>query len=221
MPEQDGETLGRLMRDDPLLSGTRRVMLTSAAMRGDALRMRIAGFDAYLTKPLKEDHIRRCLATLRGKAPTAEGATLPLITRHTLDNVDRAGGRILLVEDNPTNQLLATLLLEKQGHFITIAENGEMALRELANIDFDLVLMDVQMPVMDGYEATRQLRTSTAVRNPRIPVIAMTADAMEGDRERCLAAGMDDYLAKPVDFQMLGQVIAKWLPDRPNDPSRR
>jgi signal transduction histidine kinase/CheY-like chemotaxis protein len=211
MPEQDGETLGRLMRDDPLLSGTRRVMLTSAAMRGDAARLHAAGFAAYLSKPLKEDHIRRCLATLRGQ-PAAQPE---LITRHTLAQEETqaaaGGGNILLVEDNPINQRLAILLLEKQGHRVTVAENGAIALDLLQAQDFDLVLMDCQMPVMDGYEATRQLRHGTPVRNPRIPVIAMTANAMEGDREHCEAAGMDDYLAKPINAGLLFEMVRRYL----------
>ncbi|MDX9995844.1 MAG: response regulator [Rhodocyclaceae bacterium] len=197
MPDLDGETLGRLIRDDPALAATRRVMLTSAAMRGDAARLRAAGFDAYLTKPLKQDHIRRCLASLRRLQPDAAPS---LITRHSLAEVPQTGsGRILLVEDNPTNQFLAQRLLEKRGYRVTIAENGAIALGLLEREPFDLVLMDCQMPVMDGYEATRRLRRSGTVPNPQLPVIAMTANAMEGDRELCLAAGMDDYIAKPIE----------------------
>ena len=211
MPEQDGETLGRLIRDDPELTATRRVMLTSAALRGDAARMREAGFDAYLTKPLKEDHIRRCLATLRGNET---GIAKPeLITRHTLDQAQEHEqvGRILLVEDNRVNQQLACALLRKQGYDVSVAENGQLALDALANEDFDLVLMDCQMPVLDGFEATRQLRHGAPVRNPQIPVIAMTANAMEGDREACLSAGMNDYLSKPINIQNLNAMIGRYL----------
>ncbi len=209
MPEQDGETLGRLIRDDPELASTRRVMLTSAALRGDAARMREAGFDAYLTKPLKEDHIRRCLASLRGNAT---GTTTPeFITRHTLDQTQQQTGRILLVEDNRVNQQLACALLRKQGYEVGVAENGQVALDVLANEDFDLILMDCQMPVLDGFETTRQLRHGAPVRNPRIPVIAMTANAMEGDRDACLAAGMNDYLSKPINVENLTAMIDRYL----------
>jgi PAS domain S-box-containing protein len=211
MPEQDGETLGRLMRDDPELVQTRRVMLTSAALRGDAARLREAGFDAYLTKPLKEDHIRRCLTTLRGAA-LAEIAP-PMITRHTLDQPPATqGSRILLVEDNPVNQKVACLLLQKRGHRVTLADNGRTALDLLAKEDFDLVLMDCLMPVMDGFEATHRLRSGGTVRNPAIPVIAMTANVMEGDREACLAAGMDDYLPKPFGEETLADLLERYLP---------
>ena len=120
-------------------------------------------------------------------------------------------GHILLVEDNLTNQKLATLLLKKQGHQVSVAENGAIALEKLATSDFDLVLMDCQMPVLDGFETTRQLRHHAKVRNPAIPVIAMTANAMEGDREICLAAGMDDYLTKPINQRELLAKIARYL----------
>jgi PAS domain S-box-containing protein len=214
MPEQDGETLGRLIRDDPHLAPTRRVILTSAALRGDASRMREAGFDAYLTKPLKEDHIRRCLAALRG---TPGSATMPgIITRHTLDEAPRSRtARILLVEDNKVNQKLAGTLLQRQGHQVTIAEDGIAALDLLAREHFDLVLMDCQMPRMDGFEATRRLRTGKEALNAAIPVIAMTANAMEGDREACLAAGMDDYLAKPFSEGTLQSMIERHLHQPP------
>ncbi|GAB1393533.1 hypothetical protein MASR1M60_16960 [Rhodocyclaceae bacterium] len=209
MPEQDGETLGRLIRDDPELTSTRRVMLTSAALRGDAARMRDAGFDAYLTKPLKEDHIRRCIASLRGNG-TADAAP-ELITRHTLDQAQHQAGRILLVEDNRVNQQLAFALLRRQGYEVSLAENGQEALERLASEDFDLVLMDCQMPVLNGFDATRQLRHGAPVRNPQIPVIAMTANAMEGDREACLAAGMNDYLSKPINTRELTTLIGRYL----------
>jgi CheY-like chemotaxis protein len=213
MPEQDGETLGRLIRDDPQLTSIRRVMLTSAALRGDASRMREAGFDAYLTKPLKEDHIRRCLAALRGTSPAT--AMPGIITRHTLDEAPRGrAARILLAEDNKVNQKLAGTLLQRQGHAVTIVEDGSAALDLLAREHFDLVLMDCQMPRMDGFEATRRLRSGQDMLDPAVPVIAMTANAMEGDREACLAAGMDDYLAKPFSEEALRDMIERHLRPR-------
>jgi hypothetical protein len=209
MPEQDGEALGRTMRDDARLTATRRVMLTSAALRGDAARMREAGFDAYLTKPLKEDHIRRCLAALRG---SPQQVALPIITRHTLDEAPRSrAARILLAEDNKVNQMLASTLLRKRGHQVTIVENGADALALLAREPFDLVLMDCQMPVMDGFEATRRLRAGAGAFDARLPIIAMTANAMEGDRTACLAAGMDDYLAKPFSENALNAMVEQHL----------
>jgi CheY-like chemotaxis protein len=198
--------MSRLVREDQRLDATRCVMLTSAALRGDAERLQQAGFDAYLTKPLQERHIRQCLAALRhgnfGDEPTA------LITRHTLDEAALPRSlRILLVEDNRINQKVTSAILTRQGHRVEIAENGEQALTTLAAADFDAVLMDCQMPVMDGFEATRRLRQSSAVRDPNIPVIAITANAMQGDREQCLAAGMDDYLSKPISEKEMRQAL--------------
>jgi signal transduction histidine kinase/CheY-like chemotaxis protein len=212
MPEQDGETLGRLMRDDPELTSIRRVMLTSAAMRGDAARMREAGFDAYLTKPLKEEHIRRCLAALRGGGNTED--INGLLTRYSFDEsvvVPTHGARILLVEDNAVNQKVASTLLQRRGHQVSVAENGARALEAMARERFDLVLMDCQMPVMDGFEATRRLRIDPNILAPKTPVIAMTANAMDGDREACIAAGMDDYISKPFNEAELNGLVERYL----------
>ena len=208
MPKMDGEALGRLVHADAQLAATRCVILTSAAMRGDADRLQQAGFDAYLTKPLQEKHIRHCLAALRHD----NFASTPqvLITRHTLDEASRPPSiKILLVEDNRINQKVASGMLSRQGHRVEIAENGEQALAALAEGDYDVVLMDCQMPVMNGFEATRQLRQSTRVRNPAIPVIAITANAMQGDREECLAAGMNDYISKPLNDKDVREALAR------------
>jgi len=199
MPTMDGETLGRLVREDHRLDGTRCVMLTSAAMRGDAERMRQIGFAAYLTKPLQERHIRRCLTALRHGRDAAATAAPQLITRHTLDEATRTQGlHLLLVEDNEINQKVATGMLKRLGHRVDIAANGEEALLAIARQDYDVVLMDCQMPVLDGYAATRRLRQSPEPRHAALPVVAMTAHAMPGDREACLAAGMNDYVSKPL-----------------------
>ncbi|MBI4740003.1 MAG: response regulator [Betaproteobacteria bacterium] len=213
MPEMDGETLGRLIHGDPGLRGTRCAMLTSAAMRGDVERLRQAGFSAYLTKPLKEGYIRRCIAALRRDAgePTAGRApSAGLITRHTLEESDsQTRRRILLVEDNPVNQKVACAMLAKHRCDVEVAGDGRQALAALARRPFDLVLMDCQMPVMDGFEATRRIRANDPpVLDPRIPIVAMTANAMQGDRERCLDAGMDDYLSKPIGERRLVEAIA-------------
>ncbi|MDO8934251.1 MAG: response regulator [Rhodocyclaceae bacterium] len=209
MPEMDGETLGGLIRNDAMLAATRCVMLTSAAMRGDAERLRQAGFAAYLTKPLKEAHIRRCLAALRHDAAASTPAANVLITRHTLEESDRRVLRILLVEDNPVNQKVACAMLAKHQCRVDVSGDGRQALAALTREPYDLVLMDCQMPVMDGFEATRRIRAGdSAAIDPRIPIIAMTANAMQGDRERCLEAGMDDYLAKPISEQQLVAIIA-------------
>jgi PAS domain S-box-containing protein len=211
MPEQDGESLGRQMRDDPALANVQRVMLTSAALRGDANRLREAGFAAYLTKPLKEEHIQRCLAALRGRVADVD-AVPTLITRHTLEEAPQGRiGHILLVEDNPINQKVASTLLKKRGHSVKIAANGALALEMLAAERFDLVLMDCQMPVMDGFEATRRVRADTEAAFRDIPIVAMTANAMEGDRETCIATGMNDYLSKPFHEADLNALIQRFL----------
>ena len=208
MPKMDGETLGRLVHGDAELSATRCVILTSSAMRGDAERLAQAGFDAYLTKPLQEKHIRHCLSALRHDRSASK--PVAMITRHTLEEASRQQSlRILLVEDNRINQKVASGILSRQGHRVEVAENGELALAALAKGDYDVVLMDCQMPVMDGFEATRQLRHSNTVRNPAIPVIAITANAMQGDRENCLAAGMNDYISKPISEKEMREALAR------------
>ncbi len=212
MPKMDGETLGHLVHDDSNIASTRCVMLTSAAMRGDAERFQLAGFDAYLTKPLQENVIRQCLLRLRGETLSGSDKPSQIITRHSLDEAELAPSvRILLVEDNPINQKVAASLLARQGHRVDLAENGQQALERLAQADYDVVLMDVQMPVMDGFEATRQLRASTSVRNPQLPIIAITANAMQGDRELCLAAGMNDYISKPIHDREVREALARVL----------
>ena len=209
MPEMDGETLGQRIRSDRRFDQVKLVVLTSMGMRGDAERLESLGFSAYLTKPIKSEHLYRCLQTVLGV--TAEVAPAPLITRHSLaeSSVSR---HILVVEDNPTNQLVARRMLEKLGHSFEIAENGKIALELLAHTPYDLILMDCQMPVMDGYEATTLLRRGEAgVLDPQVPVIALTANAMQGDRDKALAAGMNDHLAKPFAPEELHALLERWL----------
>jgi CheY-like chemotaxis protein len=211
MPAMDGETLGKAIRGDPALALMRCVLLTSSPQRGDSERMRRAGFDAYLTKPIKKELLRRCLSALRAGAPT-ERQTQPILTRFTIEQAKRGEGRILLVEDNPINQKVATVMLAKLGHRVDLALNGQEALEALAQKTYGLVLMDCQMPVMDGFEATRRIRAgATGDTNRNIPIIAMTANAMVSDHEHCLAEGMNDYLAKPVSKDELSAKVSLWL----------
>ncbi|MBN2231851.1 MAG: response regulator, partial [Deltaproteobacteria bacterium] len=217
MPDMDGEELGRTIRADSHLE-TRLVLLTSLGTRGDARRFAAAGFDAYLTKPARPRELRAVLSqTLdnhrEGTTVTAE----PLITRHSIREL--AGSftdrelHVLVVEDNITNQQVARGILAKLGIDSDAVANGEEAVNALETIPYDLVLMDVQMPVMDGIQATRIIREpASAVRDHQIPIIAMTARAMHGDREQCLAAGMNDYVAKPVSSRELAEVLERWLP---------
>jgi PAS domain S-box-containing protein len=211
MPGMEGESLGRLVRAEAQLSATRCVMLTAAPMRGDGARAREAGFDAYLSKPVHDDLLRRCLAAVRG------GAAFPpqspsLITRHSLAEANGGGARILLVEDNATNQEVARTLLLNHGFLVDTVENGQQALDALQRMPYQLVLMDYLMPVMDGLETTRRIRRNDPpVLDPRVPVIAMTASAMRGDRERCLEAGMNDYVTKPILQDELLEAITRAL----------
>jgi two-component system, sensor histidine kinase and response regulator len=185
-------------------------MLSSAGQRGDARRCRELGVTAYLTKPVRQAELLDAILTALGTKPTKE--TLPaLVTRHSL----REAGdhlRILLVEDNPVNQLLAVRLLEKRGHSVTLAGNGKEALATLEKNTFDLVFMDVQMPQMDGFEATVAIREKERASGDHLPIIAMTAHAMAGDRERCLKAGMDDYISKPIRPQELADLLKHYSP---------
>jgi CheY-like chemotaxis protein/HPt (histidine-containing phosphotransfer) domain-containing protein len=224
MPDMDGESLGRTIKNDPDLRDTLLVMMSSLGNRGDAKRLESFGFSAYLTKPVRQSQLYDCLATVVGRAvAVAPSSRSTLITRHTLNEARRRSVRILLAEDNPTNQEVALRVLEKLGYFADAVANGQEALASLEKIPYDIVLMDVQMPVMDGFEATRRIRDpQSKVGNHRVPIIAMTAHAMKGDRERCVEAGMDDYVSKPISPQALAQAVERWLaPDRnrPASPS--
>jgi two-component system sensor histidine kinase/response regulator len=213
MPEMDGETLGKTIKADPELRDTRLVMITSYGKRGDAKRLEAVGFSAYLTKPVKQSQLYDCLATVLGAAdPSVKAPEIALVTRHTINELRRREVRILMAEDNATNRQVALKLLEKSGFRADAVADGRQAVEALQTGSYDIVLMDVQMPVMDGFEATRAIRSGeTKVPNPRIPIIAMTAHAMKGDRERCLEAGMDDYISKPISPQALAEALEKWL----------
>lgn len=222
MPGMDGESLGKAIKDDPDLRDTLMVMMTSLGKHGDAKRLQDLGFAAYLTKPVKQSQLYDCLATLLGGAVLPVGALdtdrlgktsqTALVTRHTISEARRRKIRILLAEDNITNQQVAVSILKKLGFRADAVADGQEAIQALETVPYDIVLMDVQMPVMDGFEATRQIRNpQSAVRNHKIPIIAMTAHAMKGDREKCLEAGMDDYISKPVAPQALAEALEKWL----------
>ena len=198
MPEMDGFELAAEIRRDPGLAGVSILMLTSAGQRGDAARCREAGLGGYLTKPVGQSELRDAILRVLATKPEAKPV---LVTRHSLREGKRL--RILLAEDNLVNQRLVVRLLEKQGHHLTIAGNGREALERLEKESFDVVLMDVQMPEMDGFEATAAIRERERLTAKHVPIIAMTAHTMQGDRERCLAAGMDGYVSKPIKLQEL------------------
>ncbi len=213
MPGMDGTELARIVKADELLKDTHLVLLSSLGQRGDAKRMEEIGFSAYLTKPARQSDLVGCLSAVLAGTATAEQVR-PIVTRHTVREMRRSSVRILLAEDNITNQQVALGILKRLGLGADAVANGQEALKALETLSYDLVLMDVQMPIMDGLEATRQIRDpGSAVRDHDVPIIAMTAHAMQGDRKKCLNAGMNDYLSKPVSPEALARALKKWLPE--------
>ena len=224
MPGKDGIQFAKEMKAHPVGSLVRLVILTSLIQRGHAELARQAGFVAYLTKPARHDQLSNCLRTVLGM-PELVGETpvrtvpvpapaLPLITRHTLAETGSIA-RILVAEDNLINQKLAVRMLEKLGYQSDVVENGQEALAALDRVSYAMVLMDCQMPLVDGLEATRLIRENErrqSMPSFHIPIVALTANAMSGDRDRCLAAGMDDYLTKPVRKEQLKGILDRWIP---------
>jgi signal transduction histidine kinase/DNA-binding response OmpR family regulator len=211
MPDMDGNELGRRIKSDPLLESTLMVMVTSLGRRGDAAILEQIGFAGYLTKPVHQSHLYDCIALVLGRAAGNITET-GIVTRHTVAKVAHHGVRILLAEDNVINQKVAQRTLSKLGFKADVVASGLEAVRALELINYDLVLMDCQMPEMDGFEATAVIRNpESKVLNHKVAVIAMTANAMKGDREQCIKAGMDDYLPKPVKKDELTGILEKWL----------
>ena len=218
MPGMDGAALAQAIRADTTLQTPRLVLMTAVNQRDHAQRLEEHGFAAYLSKPVRQSELHDCLTTV-----LAETAVTPAVrsrvTRHaghTLRRLRRGGPRILLAEDNIVNQQVAQGILKKMGLRADTVANGLEALQALASLPYDLVLMDVQMPELGGLEATRHIRDSQSpLPNPHLPIIAMTANAMQGDRECCLAAGMNDYVTKPLVPQALADALDKWLPPDP------
>jgi CheY-like chemotaxis protein len=214
MPKMDGfELIERIRRGKDSSTAT-IMMLTSAGHRGDAARCQELGVAAYLLKPIRQSELREAIARVLG-AREQKGA-IPLITRYSLYDAREPSSslRVLLAEDNPVNQRLASRLLEKRGHSVVVAANGLEALEMIEKESFDLVFMDVQMPVMDGFEATAAIRKKEASAGVRLPIVALTAHAMKGDREKCLAAGMDGYLTKPIRPQELDEILRSYIERR-------
>ena len=214
MPEMDGFALARGIKGDAGLQRTVMILLTSANTRGDGRLATEAGFAGYLPKPIRAKALRRILETSLARQQASAGdAARPggLVTRHSVAEDERRRMRILVAEDNPVNQKVAVRLLEKLGHRVDCVADGREAVRAVAMVPYDLVLMDCQMPELDGFEATEAIRDWEGDAR-RIPIIAMTAHAMAGDRERCLNAGMDDYVAKPVRFEELAAAILRHQP---------
>mgnify|MGYP000070309385 CR=1 FL=1 len=212
MPDIDGATLGRKIKEDPNLCQTTLVMLTSRGRRGDAKQMQEIGFAAYLTKPIKSSQLYDCLVMVVGsKLAAPDVPPAPIITRHSLKEETGSKIRILLAEDNIINQKVALGILGKIGYRADVAGNGKEVLAAIEKTSYDLILMDVQMPEMDGFEATAAIRQKESEMGRHIPIVAMTAHAMKGDREMCLERGMDDYVSKPIQAKDLSAAINRQL----------
>jgi two-component system sensor histidine kinase/response regulator len=215
MPGMDGFQFVARVRQRPDLSAATIMMLTSAGFRGDSHRCQDLGVSAYLLKPIRQAELRQAITRVLG-AREQKGAS-PLITRYTVQGAGESAAclQVLLAEDNLVNQRLATRLIEKRGHCVVVVNNGREALAALEKKRYDLVLMDVQMPEMDGIETTLALREREKGTGNHQPVTAMTAHAMKGDRERCLAAGMDGYLSKPINPQELDELLQSYAAAQP------
>ncbi|TVR00974.1 MAG: sensor histidine kinase, partial [Desulfovibrionales bacterium] len=252
MPGMDGETLGRVISSEPTLQPLPTVMLTSLGREGDAKRLQEAGFSAYLTKPVLHGELFDCLTMVLAR--DGQSSSREIMARRLVrepgsrKTFTPRKARVLLAEDNPTNQQVILAMLDNLGLSADTVANGAEAVRALQSIPYDLVLMDVQMPVMDGLAATRRIRSQKSevrsqdsdasnrtsdigdrISEPqvsglspqpsprRLPIIALTAHAMQGYREQCLEAGMDDYLAKPLEPAQLAEMLEKWLPVETRD----
>jgi signal transduction histidine kinase/CheY-like chemotaxis protein len=211
MPKMDGFTLVEQIRQRPELGTPTIMMLTSAGHRGDAERCRDLGVAAYLLKPIRQSELRESIALVLGALE--QSGAIPLVTRYSLHDSRDPGTvlRILVAEDNTVNQRLVVRLLEKRGHRVVLAVNGRQAVEALSQETFDLVLMDVQMPEIDGLEATTIIREKEKETGKHQPIVALTAHAMTVDRDRCLTAGMDGCLTKPIRPQELDEILESYV----------
>jgi two-component system, sensor histidine kinase and response regulator len=231
MPEMDGMKLAHRIKAEPYIASTKLILLTSLGLRGEAEQARRVGFSAYLTKPVRQSHLFDAIATVVSTplenmaGAEAESEEKQIVTRYNLkEERERARtrplrGRVLVAEDNAVNQKVAVRMLENLGYRADVAANGKEAVDSISRISYAAVLMDVQMPEMDGYEATAEIRRREEGARRRTPVIAMTANAMKGDREKALQAGMDDYLSKPVKLGDLEAILARWVSPEQEDAS--
>lgn len=235
MPDMDGAELSQKLQQDTRFQAAKLVMMTSVAHKGDAQRFADLGFSAYFPKPATTSDIFDALHIVVEDGEALQSAS-PLVTSHNIKELKQTplaavqqpskavDVRILVVEDNNVNQMVITNILQDMGYQVAVAENGLIALEILKNTPlqsaFELILMDCQMPEMDGYAATEAIRQGHGGQaNIALPIVAMTANAMQGDREKCIAAGMDDYLSKPVDIQDLTRKLNRWLAQPPQAPS--
>ncbi len=221
MPDMDGEQVGRTLRADARFANLALVLFTSSGRRGEATRFAEAGFDSYLVKPLRPSLLHDALAAVLGAR--AQGLQVPLVTRYllaeekatpnptALATAETTNWRVLVAEDNAINQKVAVRMLAKLSCRVDVAGDGLEAVQMFRRLPYDLIFMDCQMPEMDGFEATAEIRRIEAQQDRRTPIVALTANAMQGDRERCLASGMDDFVSKPVDEARLRATLERWL----------
>jgi two-component system sensor histidine kinase/response regulator len=212
MPELDGEQTLKLIRNDEKIKDIPIIIFTSMGQRGDAARLEALGCSGYLLKPVMQSQLREAILSVLShpNVKPVKRRTGELITRHRLTEQHHQPAHILLAEDNPTNQKLVVALLQREGYSVDVAGSGNLAIEALQRKKYDLVMMDVQMPEMDGFEATQRIRDLEGEAT-HIPIIAMTAHAMKGDRERCMLAGMDDYLSKPIEPDNMFAIIQRWI----------
>jgi CheY-like chemotaxis protein len=210
MPEMDGIALAHAIKADPALAATRLILLTSFGSRVHSEEARRAGFAADLLKPIRQSQLYDCMVTVMGTAPAPSRARP--ITRHVVGGEKvQLRARVLIAEDNVVNQKVAARMLEKLGCRVDVVANGRETVEASGRIAYDCIFMDCQMPEMDGYEATAVIRQRDAQTGGHTPIIAMTANALQGDRKQCLKAGMDDYISKPIQAEELAITLRKWL----------
>jgi CheY-like chemotaxis protein len=209
MPGMDGAGLARAIRGDPALQAVKLILLTSVGRVGGDAAVQKLGFDAALVKPVRQSELYNCLITVLGVTPIEVGAALQAVPHATKE--EGKGIRVLLAEDNVVNQQVAAYMLQAHGYHVDVVGNGGEACDALARMAYDLVLMDCQMPEVDGFEATARIRQREGSAR-HTPIIALTAHALRGERDKCIAAGMDDYLAKPITPDVLYATMRRWLP---------
>jgi CheY-like chemotaxis protein len=209
MPEMDGFTLAKKIKEIPAAAETPIILLTSSGQRGDALLLKELGVTGYLLKPISNAELIQAIISAK-RETTKKPSQRQLVTRHSLRE-ENSEIRLILAEDEPINQILAVAALEEGGYAVTVAENGREVLEFLEKGKFNLILMDIQMPVLDGFETTRAIREHEKTTGAHIPIIAITAHAMEKDRQRCIEMGMDGYIPKPINIETLKEEIQEVL----------
>jgi CheY-like chemotaxis protein len=220
MPEMDGATLAAAIKADPGLSGTLVILLTSVSYWSEVRHMQGSGIDACLVKPVRQSQLQNTMATAWARKlqsglakQTNPRQEVTALREKLAGKFAGATVRVLVAEDNVVNQKVAVRMLERVGLRPDVAGNGREAVTMCAMLPYDLIFMDCQMPEMDGYAATAEIRKHQGL-NGRVAIIAMTAEAMEGSRERCIDAGMDDYIAKPVRLAEMIEALQKWVPEK-------